>query len=228
VVLSREGRAAVLLEGVRVEPGEVRGSAVSHWHMPPKKKKPCKVCGEKFTPISSLSVACSTTCARVYAAANNRALLERGRQVERAERQKEKRAWRKSSMSLSKLKNLAQREVNRYCRERDANDGCISCHMPASYTGQWHASHYRSRAAAPQLRFDEANIHKSCAQCNSYKSGNLVEYRPRLIAKIGLAEVERLENDNTVKRWTADELIEIRKTYHAKWRALVAAREGKA
>lgn len=200
---------------------------MTHWHMPPKQKR-CRVCGEKYTPGSTLQVACGVECAKVYGASHNRALWDRGRQVERAEREKEKRAWRKSSMSLSKLKNLAQREVNKFVRERDRFEGCISCHMPASYEGPWHAGHYRTTAAAGHLRFDERNIHKQCSQCNEHKSGNLVEYRKRLVEKYGEAAVEALENDNRVHHWARDELTEIRKTYHAKWRALVAAREGRA
>lgn len=200
---------------------------MSHWHMPAK-AKPCKVCGAKFMPVSTLQVACSIDCAKIYGSANNRALWERGRQIERAEREKERRAYRKKSMSLSKLKNLAQREVNKYVRERDRDAGCISCHMPASYEGPWHAGHYRTTAAAGHLRFDPRNIHKQCSQCNEHKSGNLVEYRKGLIAKLGAEAVESLENDNRVHHWTREELTEIRKAYRVKWRELVAQREAKA
>jgi hypothetical protein len=47
-------------------------------------------------------------------------------------------------------------------------------------------------------------------------SGNIVNYRPALIAKIGLDAVEALENDNEVKQYTIEELIELKARYKAK------------
>lgn len=47
-------------------------------------------------------------------------------------------------------------------------------------------------------------------------SGNIVNYRPALIAKIGLAAVEALENDNEVRHYAIDELIELKARYKAK------------
>jgi hypothetical protein len=42
--------------------------------------------------------------------------------------------------------------------------------------------------------------------CNTHKSGNLTEYRIRLIEKIGLKTVEELENTNHIKKWSIEEL----------------------
>lgn len=114
----------------------------------------------------------------------------------------------------------AQRAFNAFIRERDRYLGCVSCHMPADYRGQWHASHYRSTAAAPELRFDELNVHKSCAQCNSFKSGNVVEYRLRLLDRIGPEAVEKLEGPHPPKKYDIDTLIEICRTYRHKLREL--------
>jgi hypothetical protein len=66
------------------------------------------------------------------------------------------------------------------------------------------------------LRFDENNTHKQCSVCNNYKSGNLAEYRPNLIVKIGLEEVERLEGPHDPKKYTIDELRELLSVYQAK------------
>jgi hypothetical protein len=49
-------------------------------------------------------------------------------------------------------------------------------------------------------------------------------YRTRLIARIGFSEVDRLENDNTIRRHTVEELQEITKLYRAKFRELKRAR----
>ena len=60
-------------------------------------------------------------------------------------------------------------------------------------------------------------MHKQCNKnCNLSLSGNVGEYRPRLIAKIGLKRVEVLENDNAAKDWEREELEEIRKYYRGR------------
>jgi hypothetical protein len=74
--------------------------------------------------------------------------------------------------------------------------------------------------SAPHLRFNEDNCHAQSKHDNQYKSGNAVDYRQGLIARIGLARVEALEADQTPCRWTIEELQAIRDTYRAKLRAL--------
>ncbi len=49
-------------------------------------------------------------------------------------------------------------------------------------------------------------------------SGNIENYRPRLIEKIGLERVEALENNNEIKRWTIDDYREIIEIYSEKLR----------
>ena len=101
---------------------------------------------------------------------------------------------------------------------RDKDEPCISCGR--HHQGQYHAGHFRTTAAAPQLRFHEDNVHKQCSVCNNHLSGNLLEYRKRLIQKIGAERVEQLENDSTIKRWTIEELQEIKKVYKNKCKEL--------
>jgi hypothetical protein len=81
------------------------------------------------------------------------------------------------------------------------------------HLGQWHAGHYLSTGARPELRFDEQNLHKQCSACNTHLSGNLVLYRAELIRRIGLDEVERLEGPQDPKKYTIDELKAIRDDY---------------
>jgi hypothetical protein len=138
----------------------------------------------------------------------------------RAAARAEKREARERIMTRADHTRLAQAAFNSWVRERDRDLGCCSCHMPATSRGVWHASHYRSVGAAPELRFDEHNVNKSCAQCNTMKSGAAVEYRIRLIAKIGPEAVERLEGPHEPKRYSIDELKEIAKTYRARTREL--------
>jgi hypothetical protein len=98
----------------------------------------------------------------------------------------------------------AQAAFNAWIRVRDEDLPCISC--GTTEAGQWHAGHYRTTAAAPELRFDENNCHKQCAQCNNYKSGNISEYRPNLIDRIGQEELDKLEGPHEPKRYTIEDL----------------------
>ena len=64
------------------------------------------------------------------------------------------------------------------------------------------------------------NVHTSCAQCNTMKSGNILEYRIRLVKKIGQAAVDWLEGPHEAKRYTIDELKEIKLRYRRLLREL--------
>ncbi|EBB1602925.1 recombination protein NinG, partial [Salmonella enterica subsp. enterica serovar Typhimurium] len=75
-------------------------------------------------------------------------------------------------------------------------------------------------AAAPQLRFDERNIHKQCVVCNQHKSGNLVPYRVMLIERIGIAAVDEIESDHKRHRWTTEECKAIKAEYQQKLKDL--------
>ena len=108
----------------------------------------------------------------------------------------------------------AQRWFNKFIRLRDDKEPCISCGR--YHTGQYHAGHYRTTAAAPQLRFDERQVWKQCSPCNNHLSGNIPKYRPSLVAKLGLATVEEIENNSDIKRWTIEELKEIKRIYKNK------------
>ena len=157
-------------------------------------------------------IACSTDCA-IALATKKRKKSEKLDTRRRKEKLKSRSDWIKE----------AQTAFNAWVRGRDRDSPCISCQR--FHTGQNHAGHYRSTAAAPQLRFDEENVHLQCAPCNNHKSGNVVEYRINLVKKIGLQSVERLEADNTVRKWTVEELKQIKSEYRAKLRALVLARQ---
>lgn len=193
------------------------------------KPKKCRVCRREFVPRNSLQACCQLSCAITYSRGSGdvqSAATKRVKAAELREANQEKRERKVSTMTLSKLKNLAQREVNRYIRERDHALGCVSCDMPANYDGQWTAGHYRTTAAAPHLRFNEDNLAKQCGQCNFHKSGNIAEFRKGLLARIGAARVELLEDDNRTVKWERDELIALRRKYLGLWKEAKAKREG--
>lgn len=107
----------------------------------------------------------------------------------------------------------AERAVNDYVQKRDKGIPCVSCGCALQEIG--HASHYRSVGSSPALRFDLANIHRSCVRCNLHLHGNLIPYRVELVKRIGLAEVERLEGPQPVMKYTIDELKAIKAKYRA-------------
>lgn len=119
----------------------------------------------------------------------------------------------------------AQRAFNAFVRERDKDQPCICCgRATTSVDGLgshgWDCGHWRSTGSAPHLRFHENNAHRQLVYCNRNLSGNSVSYRVGLIARIGLAEVEALEADNEPRKWSIDELKQIKSTYTAKLKQL--------
>lgn len=158
------------------------------------KPKTCAHCAREFMPARPMQQVCGGTCARRYATNLAKA---------KAAAEKEDLARRKDAVkTFTQLENKACKIAQEIARLRDHADGCISCHMGANYGGQWHGSHYRSRAAASAVQLNLWNIHKACAQCNLFKGGNREFYRPRLIEKIGLARVEWLDCQNGIIKQT--------------------------
>jgi len=164
--------------------------------------KTCKGCGERFTPDRPLQAVCCVPCAWRYTGQQN-AKTDRRLTREAKARLKTRAQWMKE----------AQAAMNRFIRLRDRLEPCISCGR--QHQGQWHAGHYRSTKAAPELRFEELNIWKQCQPCNTHLSGNIVEYRKNLVAKIGVERVEWLEGKHEAKHYTIDQLKEIKARYTA-------------
>lgn len=114
----------------------------------------------------------------------------------------------------------AQAAFNAYIRARDDALPCVSCGR--HHSGQYHAGHYRTVGANPELRFEPDNCHKQCAPCNNHLSGNLVNYRMQLIERIGIERVEWLEGPHDAKKYSIDDLKGIVKEYKDKLKQLGA------
>ena len=106
---------------------------------------------------------------------------------------------------------------NKFIRLRDKDEPCISCDAPAG-TYKLTAGHFYPAGSYKNLRFNEDNVNSQCWwNCNKNKSGNLLEYRPRLIKKIGIERVEELERlKNIPAHYTIPELKEMIKQYKLK------------
>lgn len=182
---------------------------------PPKAKK-CRSCKQAFQPRNALQVACSPACAQSVAEAKRGKTEQATKVLER----KDDAAKREKMKSRADWLREAQAEVNSFIRERDADLPCISCGR--HHRGQLHAGHYLSVGARPELRFEESNIHKQCQPCNTHLGGNLILYRKALIEKVGHAQVEWLEGPHEPKKYTIDELKEIKAHYRTLTRELKA------
>ncbi len=141
-------------------------------------------------------------------AAASRAKTEK---IAKAKEKRVDKVKRESQKTPSKLEAECRAIVQELARIRDRDDGCISCHMGPDYTGLWHGSHFRPAGNNAAVQFNLWNIHKSCAQCNLFKAGNIGAYRPRLVAKIGLDKVEWLESQNQQVKTNIEYLIRFKR-----------------
>ena len=165
------------------------------------KPRPCPVCAKAYVPTKPMQSVCSPRCA------------VRKVKQEKAEERAKVKTRKEAIKTLPQLKAEAQAAFNAFIRARDAGRPCICCGLPLSagdVGGSYDCGHYRSVGSAPQLRYDERNAHAQRKQCNRWGAGRAVDYRIGLVERIGLAAVEALEQDNAPRKWTREELREIR------------------
>ena len=191
----------------------------------PKPKK-CRVatCGATFVPARLGQAVCSPACAMIDAPRHKEKARKSLARVERKEIKVRKEKLKSRADHLRE----AQAAVNEYVRLRDADLPCISCDSTPSdgdlITGsRWDAGHYRSVGSSPELRFEPLNIHRQCVKCNRNLSGNAVEYRIRLVLRIGAAKLAWLEGPHPARKYTIDEIKAIKAEYRAKTRELKRA-----
>ena len=180
--------------------------------------KTCRECKQKFVPKRVMQPVCEryecmTAFATKAATKARKARVAAEKKREKAQRDKV-RKWKDDNQSISDLTKKAQAAVNSYIKYRDHGKPCISCKKFINDDGlvTWsraHAGHFRSTAAAPNLRFNVINIRLQCARCNIQLSGNHIEYRKNLVDLIGLKLVEQLESDNEPKKYSKDDLRRI-------------------
>lgn len=156
---------------------------------------------------------------------NGKIVLEKARikakkDVEKSNKKKEKQKFKKikeSLKTLSDYKKEARLVFQKWIRERDKNKPCISCSSNTS--NLWDGGHYLKAELYSGLIFNEDNVHKQCRKCNRFLGGNELNYRKGLIERYGVKFVEDLESiadENRVKKYTKEELIEIKKKYQTK------------
>ncbi|TRO29647.1 recombination protein NinG [Ectopseudomonas mendocina] len=188
---------------------------------PRQRKCANPACDVKFTPKIGQKVCC-WQCGLAIAdqPANQKkarmAIDQRERREIKVRKQKVKRR--------SEYMQEAQDAFNAWIRQRDAGQPCISCGTTADV--QYCAGHYRTVGACPELRFEPLNVHRQCNKnCNLERSGNIVEYRIRLVKKIGADAVAWLEGPHEPKKYTIEDLQQIKAHYRALLRDLKKQQE---
>ncbi|HFZ1094901.1 TPA: recombination protein NinG [Klebsiella oxytoca] len=192
-------------------------------------RRTCKICKAKFIATFDNVWWCCPDHGYKYSQfllAKRKADSERRRKLEVQQERRSLKVRKEALKSKSQWDKEAQSAFNRYIRIRDEGKPCVSCGNPligkSNYlTGSAiDASHYRSRGAASHLKFNVFNVHSACTRCNRQLSGNAVEYRIRLIDRIGLERVERLEADNEPRRFDIPYLQRIKSIFTRRARAL--------
>ncbi len=186
----------------------------------------CKICKKRFKPATLYE----HWCCDEHKDALITVLAEKARQqrIQAQERQRKKEVQQERKtlkvrklavQPLSHFHKQTQQAFNQFIRTRDADDPCISCGR--MHEGQWHAGHYRTVKSSPETRYDEDGCHKQCMPCNHHLSGNIPNYKPRLIEKIGQAAFDRLMGAHELKKWKREELQELAAFYRQKTRDLI-------
>jgi hypothetical protein len=177
----------------------------------------CKVCQCAYTKTRPLQTVCSPPCALVLA----KKATVKAQAKEQAKDRKETRQKLDAMQTKPELVKKAQTAFNAFIRARDAGKPCICCGKSlGAEPNSFDAGHFRSVGSAPHMRFVEDNVHGQTKHCNNYFGGNVLAYRKGLIERIGLARVEQIEADNTVRKYTHEGLREIAKQYREMTRQL--------
>lgn len=176
----------------------------------------CKNCKQKFTPVSFNRKYCiDNECNDIY--------YEELKQQMYKSWNKEKKVKKENLKTKKDYEKELEVIFNKFIRLRDKDKPCISCDSTAG-TYTLTAGHFHPAGTYKNLRFNEDNVHGQCwYNCNKNKHGNLLEYRIRLVEKIGVKAVEELDRlRNEDRRFTIPELIEMK----IKYKDLVKKLEG--
>ena len=175
------------------------------------KRSACKIC--KIKQVARLgAIVCGLECALKYQTiASNKAARAESRRVKIDDRER-----RDKLKTLSQYADEAQAVVNQYVKYRDWGLNCISCDKPHKFDVTRNASHLKSRGSNSFLRFNLWNIHMACVQCNMHKGGNISEYYPRLVAKIGQEKVDFLNTAPKSREYSKEYCLRLKRIFTKK------------
>lgn len=101
---------------------------------------------------------------------------------------------------------------------------CISCGKIMPFN-QADCGHYINRQHM-NTRFDEMNCNAQCKHCNCFMSGNIQDYRKRLVSKYGEQCVLLLEAKKNISYQFSDYELEERITHYNKEAKKLKERKG--
>lgn len=199
-------------------------------------KRRCKYCADYHAAESGVKTPAAWFCCHAHAVEFAIAKTEKARasQLAKARRERDgaakqaRQANRQRKMDVKPLSywmKRAQMAFNAFIRARDSGKPCISCGHPDDRSRQRHASHFRSVGACSSMRFHPDNVWAACSICNNHLSGNVANFKTKLIALLGPEKVEWIESQPKVRRWKREELEGIEEEYKAKLKALRMERE---
>jgi len=169
----------------------------------------CKACNTTFIPKYFNQKFCvdNDECLRAF---SDYAKITKEK-TERKEWSERKSKLKKEMLTVQDYLKIAQQVFNAYIRKRDQGKNCISCQKPCK---KENAGHYFNSNNHWNVRFNELNVHLQCEACNTYLSGNLIEYGINLEKLIGPDEFIILrEEAYKTRKFTRDELKEIIEKY---------------
>ena len=180
------------------------------------KRNQCCGCKKRFIAVDMIQKPigkfCTVDCMIEYARKPPPDNAEKVRKLDKKEDNLRKKVFYANDLKTMKAK--AQAAFNKYIRLRDDKEPCISCQR--HHQGQYHAGHYKTVGAHSELRFNEDNCHKQCAPCNNHLSGNIENYRPNLIKKIGRESFDKITDHKVSVKWTCEMYAGIEIIYKAK------------
>lgn len=179
----------------------------------PNKTCASKICKKKFAQQRPLQMVCSPQCGFDYSD-------QMKEKRENEDWRETKKLWQEKHKTYGKWLKELQTIFNLFIRTRDKKEPCISCGKNRDV--EYDAGHFYPVSLFPNLRFHEDNVHKQCAYyCNKELGGNIHNYRPRLIEKIGR---KRFDSLNSLKsqplKLSVPELIELKVIYKDKIKKL--------
>ena len=179
--------------------------------------KKCKNCSEPFQfRFSTLEKYCWKEECKIVDVMQK---IEQRQKLEQKTWNIKKKELKQNLMTTSDYLKITQQVFNRFIRLRDKDENCISCNKPCK---KENAGHYYSQGGHSNVRFSEDNCHLQCEACNTFLSGNLLNYQIGIKIRIGEARLMELQAiAHLEKKWTKTELIEITKKYKEKCKMLM-------
>lgn len=206
------------------------------------KKRKCLHCKE-YSPVEDgIRTPVGFFCNHDHALAYSRAKRQRAIQRQQKKEQKNKKAADRQIKRecLSWQHQHTQKAFNRmrvleellWFKERGREPECISCGKPLG-GDQWCCGHFKTRGAHPELRYDPLNTFlQHNHRCNMNLSGDIEGtkttrgYKSGLIERFGEIDghsiINYCECKRPARKWTWQELEEMRKSFNKRIRELEA------